>query len=364
MKYKSILFITTLLRNSKKHLLSFGSLLMLFVIMQLFNFATTGSPYEVEHKGYYNSHFQNTRLNLPDDFNFSYEKVPLNNFSVVEGLEKEFLSNPYSQSQMLLLQKQTNRWFPVIEPILKRYNIPDDFKYIVVVESGLTNCTSSAKAVGYWQIIESTGINYGLEINTNVDERYDMEKSTEAACKYFKEAYKKFKNWTLVAASYNMGIGGISMQLDKQKVGNYYDLYLNGETARYVFRILSIKELLSRPDAYGFVLLKPSRHIAPPIKKLTVDSSITDLVDFALKQGTNYKSLKLLNPWLLSSSLSNSEGKIYTLQLPQKGVNIFDWTDFYEQTTICSDMDSLKHFSNPALIVDSTQTIASNKNEY
>lgn len=331
--------------------------------MQLFNFATTESPYENKHKGYYNSHFQKTTLNLPIDFNFSNEKVPLKDFLVIESLEKEFLINTYSQSQMLLLQKRANRWFPVIEPILKRYNIPNDFKYIVVVESELTNCTSSAKAVGYWQIIESTGIHYGLEINANVDERYDMEKSTEAACKYFKEAYKKLKNWTLVAASYNMGISGISSLLNIQKVSNYYDLYLNEETARYVFRILSVKELLSRPNAYGFVSLKPSRFDAPPVKKLTVDSSITNLVDFATQQGSNYKTLKLLNPWLLSTSLSNSEGKKYTLQLPQKGINIFEWTDFYEQTTTCSDIDSLKHFSSRTLPADSTQIIASNKNE-
>lgn len=257
-------------------------------------------------------------LNFPKDLNFAGEKVPGNDILVRESFDREMLVNTYWQSNALLMHKRANRWFPVIEPILKKHGIPDDFKYVAVVESGLTNSISPMQATGYWQIIASTGELYGLEVGEEVDERYNVELATEAACKYFKEAYKKFGNWTLVAASYNMGMGGLESQMKKQKVGSYYDLLLNEETSRYVFRILAVKELISRPQEYGFMLRK--RDLYPPIPtyKVFVDSSITDLAEFAIKQGVNYKILKIFNPWLRKNSLNNKEGKKYAITLPKK----------------------------------------------
>lgn len=257
-------------------------------------------------------------LNFPKDLNFAGEKAPGHDILVREAFDREILVNTYWQSNALLIHKRAHRWFPVIEPILKKNGIPDDFKYIAVVESGLTNIISPQNATGYWQIIESTGQLYGLEINEEVDERYNVEKATEAACKYFKEAYKKFGNWTLVAASYNMGMGGLEGQLRKQKVSSYYDLLLNEETSRYVFRILAVKELLSRPGEYGFVLRK--RDLYPPIPtyKVYVDSTINDLPSFAIAQGVNYKILKIFNPWLRKSMLSNAGKKKYAITLPKK----------------------------------------------
>jgi membrane-bound lytic murein transglycosylase D len=222
----------------------------------------------------------------------------------------------------LMLQKLASRWFPVIEPILEKNGIPNDFKYIALIESGLTNIVSPAGATGYWQLVESTGKVYGLEINNEVDERYHIEKSTEAACKYFKEGFRKFNNWTLVAASYNMGIAGIQRQLDKQKVDNYYDLLLNEETARYIYRIIAIKEIFSHPKDYGYVLREKDLYANIPTQKIAIDSGISDLADFAFKQGINYKILKYFNPWLRKSYLSNKNHQTYYLDIPKKGLNI------------------------------------------
>jgi membrane-bound lytic murein transglycosylase D len=323
--------ISFFLIKSQKSLVAVICFLLLFVVVKLFNYSSTNSSNN--GKDYINSHFKTFSLNIPKDLSFAGEKVPLTDYAIIESLDRELLINTYWQSQTLLLFKRANRWFPVIEPILKKNNIPDDFKYLAVVESGLTNIVSPAKATGYWQILEETGKNYGLAINENVDERYSMEKSTEAACRYFKEAYQKFNNWTLVAASYNLGIGGISGQLEKQKVQNYYDLYLIDETTRYVFRVLAVKDILSRPEAYGFVIRKKDLYPTIPVKKLQIDSSISDLTNFAISQGINYKILKLLNPWLRGSSLDNPDKKTFSIQLPKKGVNILEWEEFSEKDT-------------------------------
>lgn len=258
-------------------------------------------------------------LNIPQDMGFAGEKVPVGNFDVRESLDKELLQNVYYQSNTVLLYKRANRWFPVIAPILKKHGIPDDFKYIALIESNLTNIISPAGATGFWQIIETTAKLHGLEISQEVDERYDVEKSTEAACKYFLEAYDNLKNWTLVAASYNMGIAGIKRQLDAQKVNSYYDLLLNQETARYVFRILAIKEIFSHPRKYGYHIRKKDLYPVIPTYKVELKESVESLADWALAHEVNYKILKIFNPWLRKTMLNNKDNKSYFITLPKAG---------------------------------------------
>jgi membrane-bound lytic murein transglycosylase D len=359
--HKAIHIIKTFWNRSQKHLLAFCCFILLFVTVKLFSFSSDNTTGDNLNKDYINSHLKIAGLRIPKDLNFCGEKVPLSDFTVIESLDRELLINTYWQSQTLLLYKRANRCFTIIEPILKRNGIPDDFKYIPVVESALTNIVSPAKATGYWQIIEETGRNYGLEINNEIDERYSLERSTEAACRYFKEAYQKFKNWTLVAASYNMGIGGVSAQLDKQKVNSYYDLYLNDETARYIFRLLAVKDILSRPKAYGFMLRKQDLYPPIPTKKIAVDSSIINLADFALMQGINYKILKLLNPWLRASSLNNPEKKTYHIELPKQGVNIFEWGEFSNSELTLEQTDSV---SETGMLFDSVITTAAHKDGF
>jgi len=254
-------------------------------------------------------------LDLPEKVTFANEQLPLTILDVRERLDRELLVNTYWQSQTLFLIKRKERWFPVIEPILKAHNIPDDFKYLALAESGLTNAVSPSGAAGFWQFLEATGKQYGLEINSEVDERYHVEKATVATCAYLNEAYGIFKNWSLVAASYNMGIDGIKSQLENQGASDYYDLLLVEETARYVFRIVALKEICSNPLHYGFHLRK--RDLYPPyaFKLVMVDSSVTDLADFALSQGINYKELKLLNPWLRTPALTNKSKKKYSIKI-------------------------------------------------
>ncbi len=325
------------LNKSKKFILAISCFILLFILFQLLNFSSTGTD-EKSQKDYFNGRFKTGGINLPKDLNFAGEKVPLNDFNIQESLDRELLINTYSPSQTLLLYKRANRWFPVIEPLLKKYGIPDDFKYIAVIESGLTNSVSPAGATGYWQMVDETAKSYGLIVDEEIDERYNMEKSTEAACKYFREAYEKFRNWTLAAASYNIGVTGLETQLSKQRTTTYYDLFLNEETGRYLFRILAIKDVLSRPSAYGYILGKKDLYPPIPTKKIQIDSSIGNLSEFALARGFNYKILKLLNPWLLSSYLNNTERKTFYIHLPAQGVNIFAWEEFSsEKDTIRTD---------------------------
>ncbi len=237
---------------------------------------------------------------------------------VKERFDRELLVNTYWQSQTLLLLKRKERWFPLIEPILKSNGIPDDFKYLALAESGLTNVVSPSGAAGYWQFLEATGTRYGLEINSEVDERYHVEKATIAACSYFKEAYGVFKNWSLVAASYNMGIDGITKQLDRQHVTNYYDLLLVEETSRYLLRIVALKEICKNPLLYGFHLRKRDFYEPYKYRTVVVDTGVTDLALFAVSLGTTYKELKILNPWLRTSTLSNKMQKKYSILILSK----------------------------------------------
>jgi hypothetical protein len=258
---------------------------------------------------------------IPKNLSFANERIPSYDFTVLESMERELLVNTYFHSQTILMHKRANRWLPFIAAILKRNDVPDDFKYIALIESNLTNTVSPKGAAGFWQFLNGAGKQYGLEINDEVDERYNLEKSTEAACKYFKEAYRIFNNWTLAAASYNIGVDGLKNQLDKQKADSYYNLYLNEETARYIFRILAVKEVISNPKDYGYQLRKKDLYPFIPTQKMQIDSSITDLADFAIKNNTNYKILKYFNPWLKNSSLVNKDKKTYFLELPKPGYN-------------------------------------------
>lgn len=255
-------------------------------------------------------------FSVPRQITFAGEPVPLDVADVHERLDKELQINCYLHSNTIFLMKRANRWLPQMEKIMEKYGIPEDFKYLPLIESNLLNVTSPKEAVGYWQILKSSGKELGLEISDDVDERYDPLKATEAACKYLRQAYKKFGNWTLVAASYNRGMSGLDRALENQSVDNYYDLYLNDETSRYVFRILAIKEIAENPLRYGFHIDPKHLYTEEPLKYIEVDETIKDLVAFAKQHGTNYKLLKRHNPWLRDDRLTVKKGKTYKIAVP------------------------------------------------
>ncbi len=255
---------------------------------------------------------------IPEELVFCGERVPLEDFDIYERIDREFLVNTYWHSATLLYLKRANRWFPVIEPILKRNGIPQDFKYMSVAESGVMNSVSPDGATGFWQLMESAAKKYGLEINAEVDERYDVEKSTQAACDYLKEAYAKFGNWTLAAASYNMGLDGVEKQIARQKTKNYYNLLLNDETFRFIARIVTLKEIFKDPKKYGFYFSNDDLYSEIETNDVKVNYPIKDLADFAKSHGINYKILKLFNPWLRDNFLKNKSRKTYFIKIPNR----------------------------------------------
>jgi len=256
---------------------------------------------------------------LPEQMDFAYEKVPLHIADVKERFDREMVINTNLHSNTTLVLKRANRVFPVIEPILKKHGVPDDFKYLAVIESGLVNVVSPSGARGVWQFMPKTASEYGMEVNAFVDERYDLVKSTEAACQYLKDAKKKFGSWTEAAAAYNAGMTGVNKQLENQMVDNYYDLLLNEETSRYIFRILALKAIMTNPKIYGFELQEHQLYHPIEIKTITINTSIDDLAVFAKTQGINYKILKLHNPWLRDRKLENKSGKDYVIEIPIEG---------------------------------------------
>ncbi len=309
--------------NSKK-LYAFSALIGLgsaALAVLLFSFMQKGKPTAEENKHYseqISSNYRIYSLPLPEKLDFAGEEVPMDQWDVRERLDRELLVNTYWHSNTLLCIKRARRWFPIIEPILKANGVPDDFKYLALIESGLTNVISPAGATGYWQFIDETGKGYGLEINDQIDERYHVEKSTQAACHYLIDAYDKYGSWAMAAASYNMGIGGPIRQMERQNETTYWELLLNEETGRYVYRILAMKEILNNADKYGFVI-RPSDLYEPlEAKSITIDSSITDLATFANSFNISYKELKLYNPWLRQNYLKNKEKKSYEIKLPAK----------------------------------------------
>lgn len=286
----------------------------------------------------FNENYRIFAIPLPNDVAFAGESISLVDPEVKERYDRELLVNTYWQSNTLLFFKRSTRYFPTIERVLREEGVPEDFKYLAVIESGLQNAVSPAGASGFWQILEKTGKEYGLEINDEVDERYHVEKSTRAACKYLKAAKQKFGSWTLAAASYNMGMNGLQRQLERQKVASYNDLLLNSETARYVFRIIAVKDIMENPKQYGFRFRKDDLYPAIATKTVSIDSAITDMADFAAKFGVNYKTLKFHNPWLRQAYLKNPNKKTYRIDIP---VN----TEFIDEPETVVDFPSIPNDS-------------------
>ena len=255
--------------------------------------------------------------NVPESVIFCGKKIDLTRFDRHERMDRELLAFAYMHSTSIQTIKRANRYFPIVEPILKEYGIPDDFKYLMVIES---NCNplarSHAGASGLWQFMQTTGREYGLEVNKNIDERYHVEKATEAACKYLKDAYDKYQDWIAVAASYNAGQARISTQFEKQQVNDMLDLFLVEETARYVYRIIAAKIMFSNPSAFGFRLRTKDLYMPIPYKEVTVNTGISNLAEWAKKQGITYALLKNMNPWLRDNFLQNVSKRTYTLKIP------------------------------------------------
>ena len=289
------------------------------VVLLISSWVTSSKPGKEENEAYIkhvNERYRIFSLPLPEKADFCGELAPLEQWDVAEKFDREMLVNTYWHSNTLLSIKRAYRWFPVIEPILKEQGIPDDFKYLALIESGCINATSPSGAGGFWQFLPETATQYGLEVNDEVDERYHVEKSTRAACAYFKDAYARFGTWSLVAASYNMGMGGVQKQADRQGSKDYYQLLLNEETARYVFRILAIKELMNNADKYGFVVRPTDLYTPLSSTTITLNQGVEDFAAYAQQNGINYKTLKLYNPWLRQSYLKNKSNKIYEIKIP------------------------------------------------
>lgn len=255
---------------------------------------------------------------LPDQISFAGEKVPLDRWEVREAFDRELLYNYNAPGHISYLLKLAKRFFPVIEQKLKENGVPDDFKYLCVAEGNLQNLSSKVGATGFWQFMSYTGPGYNLEINDNIDQRYDLIKSTDAACKYLKQAYAKFGNWTLAAASYNCGMGRANDLSTFQNTKYYYDLQLPDETNKYIFRILTFKHLMGNSKEMGYMVDDTNGYKPLETRSVTVSSPIQNLSIWATQNGTNYKMLKLLNPWMRDRSLKVRAGKSYEVRLPKK----------------------------------------------
>ncbi|WP_147677949.1 lytic transglycosylase domain-containing protein [Algibacter pacificus] len=299
----------------QKALALVGLLSLCLLFINAFQDAPTDENFETKQANDYNVY----ALQVPEYLNFAGEPMPLQNPDILERMDRELLVNTYWQSNGLLMFKRAKKYFPIIEPILEKYNIPDDFKYLAVIESGLTNAVSPAGAKGFWQIMPATARENGLEVNSNVDERYNLEMATEVACKYLLKAKANLGSWTLAAAAYNAGNAGISRRLRDQKVKGYYDLLLGEETGRYMFRIVALKEILSHPSKYGFNFRDKDLYTSVPTYKVPVDTAVTDFTAFAKTYGINYKILKIHNPWLREPHLNNKSRKQYYIDIPKKG---------------------------------------------
>jgi len=266
---------------------------------------------------YIQTNFNTSSINIPLNLNFCGEKIPSNNLEIQHNLEKEFFNNTYWKSSSAVLFAKAQKWFPYIEPILKQQGVPSDFKYLAVIESHLSNIVSPAGAAGFWQLVPNSARAYDLEVNSFIDERYDVEKSTLAACKHIKDAYAQFNNWTLAAAAYNMGIGGVQQALKKQNTDNYFSLLLNAETKSFVYRILAYKTLFSSPAHFGIKQKKWNYYNKIPMQNFKVDSSITNLSNFAKHIKSSKSIIKFFNPWLIQNTLPNPEKKTYTIKIPK-----------------------------------------------
>lgn len=289
-------------------------LLFINVIMLSFVFYNATIKNDIEPKTHAN--YKIKAIKLPQNLNLAGERVPIEQEDIRERMDRELLVNTYWQSNGLLLIKRAHKYFPILEPLLKKHDLPDDFKFLALAESAFIDETSSAGAAGMWHFMKGTGKEFGLEINKNVDERYHIEKSTAVAAAYLKKAKERFGSWTLAAAAYNAGNYGISKRLEAQKVTSYYDAILPNETERYVFRIIALKEMISNPKKYGFVFDEEDLYILPKTREVEVDTAITNIARFAKSFGINYKELKIHNPWLRENKLNNKSRKLYHIKIP------------------------------------------------
>ncbi len=297
-----------LLHMRLKYITSFILLSGLVTSLVIFTSAETDQPHPTEVKPSTIKPFT-----LPEALEVAGELMPLDKLDVQESLDREILVNTYWQSNNLLMLKRSDKWFPIIIPILKKHGIPEDFKYLALIESGLQNIVSPAGAAGPWQIMKGTALDHGLEVNSEIDERYHMVKATLVACEYLNEAYDKFNNWTLAAASYNMGMGGTAKILAEQRVNSYYDLRLNSETGRYLYRMAALKHIHEHLSDYGYVYHKSEGYSLPIFDTITVNSSVPSWIDWSIEHHTTYKALRLYNPWLRASKLSNSSNNTYQI---------------------------------------------------
>ena len=264
------------------------------------------------------SNYQIYPVSIPKKISFAGEEIILDEDDLIERMDKEFLVNTYWQSNTILLIKKSNKYFPQIEKILIEEGVPTDFKYLALIESGLDNVTSPRGAKGFWQIMKTTGKEYGLEINSNVDERYNLNLSTRLACKYLKKAKDKFGTWTLAAAAYNRGINGVQNEITKQNQTRYGNILFGEETKRYVFRIIALKNIVESPESFGFFIKEEQMYKPTKYEELKVDIPIYNISDFSKKLGLSYKNFKIHNPWLLENHLNNKSKKVYTILIPKE----------------------------------------------
>lgn len=306
----------------KQSTISIIILLSIIVVAQVFIFATRSDSATAALVQADNIKKQQTlhvySPALPDSMSFAGEPVPLDIYYVREGLDREMIVNTFGHTNTLLYFKRAHRFFPIIEPILKKNGIPSDFKYLCVIESGLTNATSPAKAQGFWQFIKATGQKYGLEVNDEIDMRNNLEASTEAACKYLKSLHTRFGSWTAAAAAYNCGENGLQKNMERQSINSYYDTRLNNETTRYVYRILAVKQIMQHPQNYGFYLRPCDLYPSLRTKTAKLSGQNVDLYNFAKENGVTYKVLREFNPWITTDKLTNKANKSYTVKLPVK----------------------------------------------
>ncbi|HCB63503.1 MAG: hypothetical protein A2W93_08510 [Bacteroidetes bacterium GWF2_43_63] len=295
------------------------SLVLIIAGMQIFMFSAINNNSRNPDEQYFSMSRQTVKVFqpfIPDSLTFCGEKVPTDHLIVRERLEREIMANMYWHSHTILLLKRSGRFFPIIEPLLKSNGVHDDIKFLAMCESELTNAASPAGAKGFWQFLQKTGLEYGLEITSQVDERNNLEKATIAACKYIKASLSRFGTYSMAAASYNMGSGGLQQKVTEQKSNDYYSLFLNEETSRYVYRILALKLIYDHPLTYGFFIRNKDIYQPVKIKYVSVSASIPDLAVWAKENEVSYLELRYLNPWLISNSLTVSSGKSYQIALP------------------------------------------------
>jgi len=332
--------------------------LIVFLVLYFFITLLFKKP-QINDQTYVNNNFNVFGLNIPQNLTFCDEQIPVDNFEIRNNLEKEFFTNEYWKNNSAILFNKIAKWFPYIEPILKAEGVPDDIKFIAVIESHLSNKVSSAGASGFWQLVPSTARNYGLIVNSQVDERLDVEKATHAACKLFKDAHARFNNWTLAAAAYNLGIGGIERALKAQNTDNYYDLLLNKQTGEFIYRLLAYKTLLSSPVHFGIKKTKIKYLPKIPIKVYVVDSSITNITFLAKKIKCSKAQIKLLNPWLTGNELDNPEKHKFSFRIP-KNLNK-DYSSYYLDLISEDGYLDIETNVEPDLFIKDTTSIIESK---